>query len=86
MITPRVASNPNQAKALSDELRKKMGRTRELLDCGTSNVFGNTTRGGLWCLQPRRFDGSVDKMMETDEAGVPIYLKEEADRTKASAN
>jgi general secretion pathway protein D len=82
MITPRVANNPNQAKALSDELRKKMGQAKDLLDCGTSNVFGYTTRGGPWCLQPRRFDGSVDKMFEFDDRGEATYLKEEAQRAK----
>lgn len=51
LITPRVANNFNQAKILSDELRRKMGDARELIDCGTSNVFGYTTRGGLWCSQ-----------------------------------
>ena len=60
MITPRVANNFNQAKILSDELRRKMGNVRDLVDCGIGNVFGNTTRGGLWCAQkggPERQEG-----------------------------
>jgi general secretion pathway protein D len=51
LITPRVANNFNQAKMLSDELRKKMGDVKDLVDCGTSNLVGYTTRGGLWCQQ-----------------------------------
>jgi general secretion pathway protein D len=82
MITPRVANNPNQAKALSDDLRKKMGQAKDLLDCGTSNFFGYTTRGGPWCLQPRRFDGSIDRMFEFDARGEAAYLKEESGRAK----
>jgi general secretion pathway protein D len=50
LITPRVASNFNQAKSLSDELRRKMGDVRDLVDCGIANSFGYTTRAGLWCL------------------------------------
>lgn len=53
LITPRVANNFNQAKALSDELRKKMGDVKDLVDCGTSNLIGYTSRGGLWCQQKR---------------------------------
>lgn len=60
LITPRVANNFNQAKTLSEELRKKMGDARDLIDCGTSNVFGYTTRGGLWCLQAERPGASAD--------------------------
>lgn len=74
LITPRVANNPNQAKALSEELRRKMGRAKELLNCGTSNLFGNTTRGGLWCLQPDRFDGAIDRMEKLDDHDQPLYL------------
>jgi general secretion pathway protein D len=51
MITPRVANNFNQAKSLSDELRRKMGDVKELVDCGISNSLGFTARGGLWCMQ-----------------------------------
>lgn len=82
LITPRVANNQGQGKQISDELRRKMGETRELLDCGTSNLFGYTSRGGPWCLQARRFDGRVDKMMEVDDKGEPIYLKEERKRAE----
>jgi general secretion pathway protein D len=82
LITPRVANNLGQGKQISDELRRKMGETRELLDCGTSNLFGYTSRGGPWCLQARRFDGRVDKMMEVDDKGEPIYLKEERKRAQ----
>lgn len=80
LITPRVAHNVAQAKAVSDELQRRMGDAKGLLDCGTSNILGMTSRGGLWCLQPRRFDGPIDKMMIEDEKGVPLYLKEEAQR------
>lgn len=61
LITPRVAHNSGQGKLLSDELQKKMGETKGLLDCGTANLAGYTTRGGLWCMQPRRFEGAIDK-------------------------
>jgi hypothetical protein len=53
-----VANNFNQAKTLSDELRKKMGDVKILMDCGTSNVFGHTTRGGLWCLNKENAEGN----------------------------
>lgn len=66
LITPRVANNFNQAKALSDELRRKMGDVRELIDCGTSNVIGNTSRGGLWCLQSGRNDDATDQIKKPD--------------------
>jgi hypothetical protein len=69
LITPRVANNFNQAKTLSDELRRKMGDVKGLMDCGTSNSYGYTSRGGLWCMQPGRFDGSVDRMNESDATG-----------------
>jgi general secretion pathway protein D len=84
LITPRVASNFNQAKTLSDELRRKMGQAKDLIDCGTSNVLGYTTRGGLWCLQPGRFDGAVDKMNEFDYKGEPLYLKEPVSQGKSA--
>jgi general secretion pathway protein D len=54
LITPRVASNFNQAKTLSDELRKKMGEVQALVDCGISNTLGYTSRGGLWCMQKEK--------------------------------
>ena len=73
LITPRVANNFSQAKALSDELRRKMGQVKDLTDCGTSNVLGYTTRGGPWCLQPGRFDGAIDRLNETDASGRPLY-------------
>jgi len=86
LITPRVAQNVGQAKALSEELQRKMGETKELLDCGTSGTLGlMTSRGGLWCLQARRFDGSIDKMMLQGENGVPVYLKDEARRAQEEA-
>lgn len=86
LITPRVAQNVGQAKAISEELQRKMGQTKDLLDCGTSNVLGMmTSRGGLWCLQARRFDGSIDKMKIEDERGIPLYLKEEAKRAQEEA-
>lgn len=86
LITPRVAQNVGQAKALSEELQRKMGETKELLDCGTSGTLGlMTSRGGLWCLQARRFDGAIDKMMREGEGGTPIYLKDEAKRAKEEA-
>lgn len=86
LITPRVAQNVGQAKAISDELQRKMGETKDLMDCGTSSVSGlMTSRGGLWCLQARRFDGSIDKMKIEDERGIPLYLKEEAKRAQDEA-
>lgn len=85
LITPRVANNVSQAKQISQELQRKMGQTRDLLDCGTSNIFGMTSRGGLWCLQARRFDSAIDKMKIEDEHGVPLYLKEEAKRAQEEA-
>ncbi len=83
LITPRVANNMNQAKALSDELRRKMGDVKELIDCGASNVYGNTSRGGLWCMQPGRFDGSIDKMNEMDAKGRPLYPPPSTDTQSA---
>lgn len=86
LITPRVAQNVGQAKALSEELQRKMGETKELLDCGTSGTLGlMSSRGGLWCLQARRFDGAIDKMMLEGENGVPVYLKDEARRAHEEA-
>jgi hypothetical protein len=76
LITPRVANNFVQAKQISQELQRKMGETKNLLDCGTSNILGYSTRGGLWCMQPGRFEGSIDKMKELDANGQPLYLKE----------
>ncbi len=64
LITPRVANSPNQAKALSDELRQKMGQAKDLIDCGTSNALGNSTRGGLWCMHPGRLEDSNGKFNE----------------------
>ena len=62
MITPRVANNFNQAKELTNALRGRMGEVKDLLDCGTRNALGYSTRGGLWCLQPGRFDGAHDRV------------------------
>lgn len=73
MITPRVANSFNQAKTLSDELRRKMGNAKDLVDCGTSSVLGYSSRGGLWCMQPGRFDGAIDRMEEKDASGRPLY-------------
>jgi general secretion pathway protein D len=73
LLTPRVANSFSQAKTLSDELRRKMGNARDLIDCGTSNTLGYSTRGGLWCMQPGRFDGAIDRMDEKDAAGQPLY-------------
>ncbi len=78
LITPRVANNVVQGKEISDELRRKMGETKDLIDCGTSNIIGYTTRGGPWCVQARRYDGATDKMKLEDENGIPLYLKDEA--------
>jgi general secretion pathway protein D len=85
LITPRVAHNIGQAKSISDELQRKMGEAKDLLDCGTANLVGFTSRGGFACLQARRFDGAVDKMMLEGEGGIPIYLKDEANRAKEEA-
>ena len=85
LITPKVAHNFGQAKAISDELQRKMGETKDLLDCGTANLVGFTSRGGFACLQARRFDGAIDKMMLEGEGGVPVYLKDEAKRAKEEA-
>jgi len=61
LITPRVANNVGQAKTVSDEFRKKLKEAEELLDCGTSNALGYTTRRGLWCREPPRyFDNKVE--------------------------
>jgi general secretion pathway protein D len=64
LITPRVANNVGQAKMVSDEFRKKMKDVENLLDCGASNALGYTSRGGLWCLQPRSSDTKIDKPLE----------------------
>ena len=55
LITPRVANTVGQAKAVSDEFRRKLKDAEELLDCGTSNALGYTTRRGLWCQHPPFF-------------------------------
>jgi general secretion pathway protein D len=68
LITPRVANNFNQAKTLSDELRRKMGDVKELIDCGASNSYGYSSRGGLWCLQPGRDGTTMDQMNQTESA------------------
>ncbi len=85
LITPRVASNTNQGKDISDELRRKMGEAKELLECGTSNIFGYTSRGGLWCLEPNRYNGGIDKMKELDVNQQPAYKKERAADALAEA-
>ena len=64
LITPHVANNAGQTKLVSDEFRKKLKEAEELVGCGTSNAVGYATRGGLWCMQPNRFDGKTDKMMD----------------------
>lgn len=64
MITPRVANGVGQAKSVSDEFRKKMKEAGDLLDCGTSNILGYTSRGGWWCLQPNRFEGRIDRQLD----------------------
>ena len=76
LITPRVANNAGQAKAISDELRRKMSDAQDLADCGTANLAGYTSRGGLWCLQPGRLEGKIDRMKEVDSDGQPIYVKQ----------
>lgn len=55
LITPRVANTVGQAKAVSDEFRKKLREAEELLDCGISDALGYTTRRGLWCQHPPFF-------------------------------
>jgi general secretion pathway protein D len=64
LITPRVANTVGQAKMVSDEFRKKMKEAENLMDCGISNALGYTTRGGLWCLQPRPLDGKTDRPLD----------------------
>lgn len=64
LITPRVANNVGQAKMVSDEFRKKLKEAEDLLGCGISNALGYTTRGGLWCLQPGRFEGKIDRQLD----------------------
>jgi type II secretory pathway component GspD/PulD (secretin) len=76
LITPRVANNVGQAKAISDELRRKMGEAKDLADCGVANLVGYTSRGGLWCIQPGRFEGAIDRMNEVDADGQPLYIKQ----------
>lgn len=73
LITPHVANNLGQAKQISDELQRKMGEAKDLIGCGTANLLGYTTRGGLWCLQPGRFEGTIDKTNELDAQGRPVY-------------
>jgi general secretion pathway protein D len=73
LITPHVANNVGQAKQISDELQRKMGEARDLVGCGTANLLGYTTRGGLWCLQPGRFEGTIDKTNVLDAQGRPVY-------------
>jgi general secretion pathway protein D len=68
LITPRVANNFNQAKSLSDELRRKMGDVRELVDCGIANSIGHTSRGGLWCMQK---DGAKEAESTRSSSIVP---------------
>lgn len=61
LITPRLDNNVGQAKMVSDELRKKLQEAENLLECGTSNVLGYTTRRGLWCREPPRyFDNKIE--------------------------
>ncbi len=64
LITPRVAHNVGQAKSVSDEFRKKLKGVEELLDCGTSNALGYTTRGGLWCQERKNPDNNINKPLE----------------------
>jgi general secretion pathway protein D len=64
LITPQVANTVGQAKVVSDELRKKLKQTEDLMDCGISNALGYTTRGGLWCKQPRSLDGKTDRPLD----------------------
>jgi general secretion pathway protein D len=64
LITPQVANTVGQAKVVSDELRKKMKQTEDLMDCGISNALGYTTRGGLWCQQPRSLDSKTDRPLD----------------------
>ena len=49
---------------VSDEFRKKLKQTEELLDCGISNALGYTTRGGLWCQEPRSSDTKINKPLD----------------------
>ncbi len=64
LITPRVATNVGQTKQISEEFRRKLKEAGDLLDCGTSNSLGYTSRGGWWCLQPNRFEGKTDRQMD----------------------
>jgi len=64
LITPRVANNFSQAKHLSDELRRKMGDVKELVDCGISNSLGYTSRGGLWCKSKENVEGDSSPSSE----------------------
>jgi len=62
LITPRVANNVGQAKLVSDEFRKRLREAEDLLDCGTSNALGYTTRRGLWCQHPPfHLDNTIEK-------------------------
>jgi general secretion pathway protein D len=80
LITPRVANTQGQGKLISDELRRKMGETKDLIDCGTSNLFGYTTRGGLWCLRGHRFDSS-----DKDQPTIKDGAQEDAQRALEAA-
>ena len=76
LITPHVANNVGQAKAISDEVRRKMSEAKNLADCGIANLVGYTGRGGLWCMQPGRFEGEIDRMKEVGADGKPLYTKQ----------
>lgn len=78
LITPHVANNVSQAKQISREFQRKMGETKDLLDCGTSNLVGYTSRGGLWCLKSLRLDDAIDKAKLRDEKDVASQRKHEA--------
>lgn len=68
LITPRVATNVGQAKLVSDEFRTKMREAETLMKCGTSNVLGVSSRGGLWCLSA---DAPGSPSLQTETAPTP---------------
>jgi len=62
MIQKISKSIEDEALKEVDEFRKKLKEAEELLDCGTSNVLGYTTRRGLWCQHPPfHLDNTIEK-------------------------
>lgn len=54
LITPRVANNLAQARQITYEIQRRMGETRDLLDCAVGTMPGAALRPGTTCAPPRR--------------------------------